>query len=105
MHTTRKEETKKVEGRTSLTTRDSSNEAKPEGGIKMMTRMTLLQPARKKGKELVQRNSIFRIIIKMISRCYSMIFHRVSTKNLVSTEVIDKLVLKCQPPPNSYRVS
>ena len=66
-----------------------------------MTRKILLQPE-KKPEELVQRTSLFRTACKLKDIICKVIIDSGSTKNLVSTEMVEKMELKTTAHPNPY---
>jgi len=66
-----------------------------------MVRKILLQSE----KEQKQRNTLFRMKCKIKGKFCNLIIDSGSSKNLVSTEVVEKLKLKCTPHPEAYRVS
>ena len=53
---------------------------------------------------MTQRNYIFLTKMNISYRCCITIINGGNAKNLVSTQVIDKLRLKSRPQPNDYKV-
>ena len=76
-----------------------------EQGENLMMRKMLLQPEKEIERELEQRKSLFITKCKIEGKCCNLIIGGGSFGNLVSTEVVTKLNLKCTPHPKAYRLS
>ena len=75
-----------------------------EKGENLMMKIWL-QPEKDIEKEPKQRKTLFRTKYKIEGKCYNLIIDGGNSKNLVSTEVVTKLNLKCTPHLEAYRVS
>ena len=69
-----------------------------------MLHKVLLKPI-KEVIEQTQRKALFRTVCKSRGKCCKLIIDSGSTDNLVSTEMVEKLELKCLKHPNPYKVS
>jgi hypothetical protein len=69
-----------------------------------MLRKVLLKPKLEVEKP-VQRNSLFRTSSKTKDRVCKVIIDSVSTDNIVSIDMVDKLELETTTHPNPYKVS
>eukprot|EP00253_Pinus_taeda_P027660 PITA_27660 len=76
----------------------------PETGEALVLHKVLLKPVNE-SIEQTQRKALFRTVCKSQGKCCKMIIDSGSTDNLVSTEMVEKLGLKCLKHPNPYRVS
>ena len=70
----------------------------------MMLRKVLLK-LKVEAKNLVQRNSLFRASCKTKDKVCKVIIDSGSTKNLVSTKMVEKLELETIAHPTPYKVS
>jgi hypothetical protein len=97
---------KKEVGETHITEAQRQNvEAEDaEGGRSLVMRKVLLTPE-KEVENLVQRNSLFRTACKTKDRVCKVIVDSGSTRNLVSTEIVEKLELETIEHPSPYKVS
>ena len=75
-----------------------------EIGEALVLHKVLLKPV-KEVTEQTQQEALFRIVCKSRGKCCKLIINSSSIDNLVSTEVVEKLELKCLKHPNPYRVS
>jgi hypothetical protein len=75
-----------------------------EDGASLMLKKVLLKPE-EKIENPVQRNSLFRTACKTKDKVFKVIIDSGRTKNLVSTEMVDKLELKTTAHPRPYKVS
>jgi len=73
-----------------------------EYGENLMLRRVLLNPETKEVEEPEQRNRVFKTKCKIRDKCYHLVIDGESKENLVSTKVMDKLMLKGIPHPSSY---
>eukprot|EP00253_Pinus_taeda_P009609 PITA_09609 len=76
----------------------------PEIGEALVLHKVLLKPV-KEVTEQMQWKALFRTICKSRGKCCKLIIDNVSTDNLVSTAMVEKLDLKCSKHHNPYRVS
>lgn len=73
-----------------------------EQGENLMFRRVLLKPKKKAMKELEQRKKVFKAKRKVRGKSCNLIIDVGITKNLVSTEVMEKLKLKSLVHPSPY---
>ena len=76
-----------------------------EKGENLMFRRVLLMHEAKMAKEPEHRKKVFKTKCKIKDKCHHSVIDDGSTKNLVSTNVMEKLKLKIIPHLNQYRVS
>ena len=69
-----------------------------------MMNKVLLKP-KKEQVELAQRKSLFKTKCKLQGKCCKMVIDSGSTKNIVSTEMVENLRLKKTKHPIPYKVS
>ena len=66
-----------------------------EQGENFMSQRTLLKPEQEIVEEPAQRKKFFKMKCKVQGKCCNLIIDGGNTKNLVSTQVMEKLKLKC----------
>jgi hypothetical protein len=76
----------------------------PEVGEVLLMKRILLKP-NKEVHEPAQRKNLFRTMCKEKGKCCKLIFDNVSTDNLVSVEMVEKLGLQKESHPTPYKVS
>jgi hypothetical protein len=108
----RQNATRRTEARTQVTQADETTVVggnvevlQQEKGENLMFRRVLLKPETKVAEEPEQRKKVFKTKCKIQDKCCHLVIDGGSTKNLVSTEVMEKLKLKIIPHPNPYKVS
>ena len=69
-----------------------------------MINKVLLNPEKENAKP-AKRKALYRTMCKVKGKCCKMVIDSGSTKNLVSTEMVDKLSLKKNTHPVPYKVS
>ena len=75
-----------------------------ETGESLMMNKVLLKLEKEKA-DPAQRNSLFRTMCKLQGKCCNMVIDSGITENLVSTEMVEKLILKKTKHPIPYKVS
>ena len=76
----------------------------PETGEALMTNKFLLK-LEKENVEPAQRKSLFNTMCKVKGKCCKMVIDSGSTDNIVSTKMVEKLILKRTKHPVPYKVS